>query len=139
MALTFAGIPIRGIHGPVVEGSPSAQTIRAQYWDLSGETEIVGQLGGRDLSCRVLMYGNYTTVTAIKQALRAWQKRVGQHGTLIEVIDGESIPFEFCTLDAVMPIPFGSQEEAGPMEDIGNTLDGGWWMHVEFKWHQLKV
>ena len=112
------------------------QTKRTRRWGLKGESEIRGKPQGRPIILDVLHYGGFTTYKKLRKSLRGLDDRIGQHGTLQIHVAGITEDFKDCTFLHYEP---GQGEDAGPLEDTGGTIDGGWWQEITFIFRQNKV
>lgn len=143
MSLKFDGLDIPGLFGQVVFGAPEITTRPVKFFQVKGEGEVVGEVGGRWIAVRVLLYGGFTTQAKLEAKLKDLSKKVGVNGTLDAESDGEgdnslNYQLDYCTFHGWEPIPLNGQEDPGPLPDIAGTLDGGWFYHILLRFRQLR-
>ena len=127
-----------GMHEPVMPGPYDLKTVRATFFGLPGESEIIGFRNGRNLECRHWLYGNYATPAALVADLQRMEGFVGSHGLLVmTAFDGATVEeFHNCTF-------LGFERELIDdvnylLKDMAGTLDGGWFARGVLRWRQLR-
>ncbi len=85
-------------HGMVRASGPHDLPIQIGRWfGVVGESHIIGEPDGRNLTCELTLQG-YNTTTLLQSDLDALQTQAGQlTGTLTETISGNSRTFAQCT------------------------------------------
>jgi len=117
MSWSFGVIGSDDIHGAPVESSPRAHVLRRYYWGLEGETEVRSPGGSKDVSME-LMVGTQDELTRNEVVARvlSYESEIGSHGDFTVVINGDTVTYENCTLDAVRRI------DMTPKPDISATI-----------------
>jgi len=145
--IKFNGRIYSGSHGPIVATSPENHVRRVKYWDLSGEAEVRGLRGGRNISVEILLHDSYSQNQLIAE-LNTIDSKVGTNGALVETGNVQRT-FQNCTFDGYEPIPFGGQSDSSMLQDVAMTLRddngnqetvggaGGWFQNVILHFRQL--
>lgn len=141
--LKFAGKEIPGTTLSVVPDSPELRVRRVAYWDVAGEGEIVGAVGGRTFMVTHILHKRFSKLADFQKAVGNLESLIGEHGKLEE--GGLlSRTFDDLTLDSVTPIPLDGQEFSSPLQDVGvltapgsAVIDGGWFQLFALKFRQL--
>ena len=146
--ITFDKFIIKGTFSAIVPSAPDLHVRRSYFWGTKGETEIVGGRGGRELTCKVLIHEKkFATWKKLIDWLLTLDAKIGDHGTLESVAGHDATikqKFENCTFHGFEWQPFGGQETAGPLPDVGGGLrespsDKGdiWFINGVLRWRQL--
>lgn len=122
-AFSFLNAP----HLPVVGGRFDLPITVGQFFGVRGESHIIGEPYGRDLSCEITLQ-NYATIALLEAALHHYAIRAGRlTGTLTETLGGFSRQFPKCTF-------LGFEPGSEPFVD-GSGVHG-WVMFGRLLWRQ---
>jgi hypothetical protein len=144
MTLKFSGKTIQGTHtAPQVQ--PGDLHRRAfQHFGVVGETEIIGDRGGRTIAVEIWLHNDYS-YNELQNALDDLEHLRGSHGTL-EVdgrpqVDNVRQTFKSCTLLAVEPLPFHGAQTTDVVQDTGGTVGeaDSWIANIRLMFRQLLV
>jgi hypothetical protein len=148
MTIKFDGTWFSDTHGPLIVGSPELQVHTGKYWQVRGEAVVIGQPGGRDIGCRMLIHNGYTRLKDFLSKISRLEKKQGKVGTLEET-GNLAREFKDVLFLGFAPVPLDGQEEPGPLLDVGlltrvdskgNTfVDNGYFAAYFFHFRQLKV
>lgn len=123
------GTPIVGTSGKFKKGPFTVAVAEASYFNVSGASVIVGELGPRDIECEHWLWSGtlpgYTSRAQVDAAYTVVKKAIGKTKTLSNAI-GESFPN--CLLESIT-------EMEGPV--FSPPL--GWMYVLAFKWRQLEL
>ncbi len=150
MVLKFAGKTIAGTTEAFVYGGSPVQMRRVMYWGVTGEAEVVGRQGGRDILVTHIMHDGYEIYTDLRLAFAELNALLGSHGdlSLSTTVHGQQFreSLRFCTLEDIEKIPWPGQDEPQPLRDLAKTLfdangdaDEGWFQRVLLRFRQLRV
>jgi hypothetical protein len=123
MALTFT-TTIPGTAGPLQPSSWGLSATPAKFFDVEGESMIIGQRGGRDIMCEHWLHNSYSTAALATAAMKALDALIGKEGTITNTL-GQS--FTNCVL-------VEAAQQMGPT----NCPPLGYMWIVVLKWRQLK-
>lgn len=130
MSLSHDGYAFLSVpHGPIVaEGPFELPIVPGQFFGVAGESHIIGEPYGRNLSCELTLQG-YASIAALETALRALDAKAGSlTGTLTETIGANSRTFPQTTF-----IGF-QQSPPGPFLDGSGVY--GWVCFGRLIWRQ---
>ena len=131
MALTHNGQEFKGLFSNPRVTPVEHFTTRTHFQGVHGISEIDGGRGSRSIGVNLWHFYSYSTEAALKSGLDLLNKLVGANGDL--VFDGnldetyKDVTFE------------GWELVFGPLRDVANLLDGGWWAEIELFFTQLSV
>lgn len=145
MSLKIAGKKIHGTTESIVVSEPVRQVKRGQFWDVRGEYEIFGEIGGRQVQIKHLLHRFFESVAECKAALGEIHDIIGNNGrchfTGIDQGRDTDQLFEDCTVESIVTVPFGDQ---GIIPDVAGTLvnddgdpDGGYFCRIIITLRQL--
>lgn len=136
--LTFDNAPIVGRHTSLVAQRPEFVVTRRYFWGLRGMSEIRSGTSMYSISCKLWLFDNFASALELHDEIGALYRRVLDHGTLVESKEangtGMDQTFTECTFEGFERLPIQGREDAGPIEDIAGTLDGGWWCFGALHW-----
>lgn len=136
MALIHVGNNFGNAHGSVVASTAPLTFWRAKYPGVRGETEIRGDIRGRELSCEIMVFDNLTAIDAERLLARFEVDWVGNHGTLVCTPENDAQPQ--ATYRNVTYMGFErDQSTPAPLLDIASTLDGGYWFRGIARFYQI--
>lgn len=125
MALTFKGLTIPGIHGPLKTGNWGMQLARTSYFGVVGTSELRGERTGREIVLQSLYYNTFTTGAQLEAALEVLNQQMMRNGKLVQT-GTIARTLQRCTFE-------GARITLGPLP----SANLGWWAEVEFRWFQL--
>jgi hypothetical protein len=134
MAITHAGSPIQGLHGPLLTVPPELQVARTKFFGVMGTSEIAGGNGGRELVTEIWLYGTvspFGTPAQIAQYITSLDRRVGQNGDLVVAPPGISYTWKNVTF-----VGF-ERGQWGCLPDLTQQLGGSWWCAGTLRFYQL--
>lgn len=145
MPLLIARKNIPGTTESIVCGDPVRQVKRGQFWDVRGEFEIAGELGGRQIVIQHLLHKRYPTIEDCQDALDDIHELQGEHGvcryTGTANSDRVKQNYADCTVESIATVPFGNQ---AILKDVSSTLlddegngDGGYYCRLIITLRQL--
>lgn len=149
MALEFNSKPIPGTTLSIVYGAAEPQLRRARFWKAIGEIEVAGETGGRDVLVTHILHNSFAKHADLLAEIRKLDGLVLQNGTLNHSTGSGSTlqrsDFRNTTFEGYQQQALGS-EQVGPLKDLAGTLlnadgsaDGGWFVTLALKFHQLVV
>lgn len=149
MALEFNSKPIPGTTLSITYGAAEPQLRRARFWKAIGEIEVAGETGGRDILVTHILHNSLAKHADLLAEIRKLDGLVLQHGTLRHSTGTGSglqrSEFRNTTFEGYEQQPLGG-EQTGPLKDLAGTLlddngnaDGGWFISLTLKFHQLVV
>lgn len=129
MSLTHKDLAFEGLFSSPRVGQAEHYSTITHFNGVHGNSEIDGGRGSRPIQVNLWHFGLYTDEASLKTALDNMAKRVGNNGDL--VFDGN--------LDETYKdVTFkGWELISGPLRDVANLLDGGWWAELELYFLQL--
>lgn len=118
-------------HGPVsVLVGFDLPIVFGQFFGVNGESHLIGDPYGRELSCELVMDG-YTGTDDLESDLRTLDTKIGAlTGTLTETIGGDDRTWGDCTFLGYQTDP------RGPFKD--GSGQNGWVLFLRLFWRQRK-
>lgn len=138
MSVNHEGHLIAGLNHRVITGPPELQSRTLKFWGVVGAGELRGERGARTIEVRITLRNSYDSYAALRSHLEDLDRWVGHHGTLrVIALDGNGMSRNFpnCTFLGFQP---GEAPEDGPLPDVAETSDGGWWITGTLRFVQLR-
>ena len=131
MSITHSSVTFSGRAGTIVAASaPESQLIKGEYWGLIGESHLLGETFGRDLSCEFTFYG-YASMALLATAVAAVEGYTNKlTGTLTQTVNGSAQAYPSCTF-------LGFEPTEPPFLD-GSGCEG-WIQRGRLKWRQRSL
>lgn len=148
--ILFRNNPLKGIHSPLVAQVPELMEVRHQHFGLKGTSQIIGEIGGRLVSCQAWLFDKtWTKYTHVAEYLHDLEKEVGKHGKLDEREEINGNPglikqsYPNCTYMGFEHISIAGHPpeillDASKilLEDPDDDDDPIYWTAVKFNWFQ---
>ena len=128
MPLIHNGQLIRGKYSTPLIDRRELQVQRTKFFGVEGESEILGGRSGRVIEINHWFFGDYSSRKEIATALQRLDARTGNNGRL--ELTEMTLLFYDCTFE-------GYELLYGPLQDIAQTLDGGYWAELSLRFRQL--
>ena len=131
-AVKFSGKTIPGFCLPFLPPPPEFEAVRTKFFNVRGESEIVGEIGGRTFEVPICLFGKYKDAADLTDFIESTLRElIGDNGTLELKDDSGWGSFLDCTFEGFTPQP------PGVLHDDAGTLDGGWWCNGLLRFRKL--
>lgn len=131
MSLSHSGFSFDGSHGLIVPLQPfELPVVVGQFFGVRGESHIVGETFGRDISCDITFDG-YADLEDLQADMEEIDSKIGVlTGDLTETIGGKTRTFVDCTFMGYQQSP------RGPFWD--GSGQNGWVIDLRLFWRQRR-
>jgi len=133
-------------HTDLIEHARKLNRLERNYWGGFGISEVVGGLGGGDVTCDVVLYDDgWLSYSDYKKPLAEWDRLntdlVGKNDTIIlkHTKNGETAKRKIvdCTLVRIEGIEAGSHPPGSPIDNTDVDQWGSWILYLRFVWRRL--
>jgi len=152
VVIKFRSKEIPGTHGAAVFPPPELHVVRTYFWSMRGQTEIVGDTGGREVTVDLWLHDGFKKREDIAKKLKALDAMVGAHGVLEvdlgaqpKTASGSSASASSKEKETLRYCTFGGFDRSSigqgpvPVFDYAGTVDGGWFAAGMLRFYQLRT
>lgn len=122
-SFTFGG---SSLHGDIVpQGSFQPQLLTEEYFGVKGEAHLIGETGGRSLTCDYTLSG-FASAALLQTAIENINAKIGELTGTLSVSGNMTLTFAGCTF-------VGFEHQAKFLDGSGVN---GWCVHGRLHWRQ---